>query len=34
MSGFTFKGPNLGFWPESLLVVMEWDGSGANMVAC
>jgi len=34
MSGFTLKGPNSGFWPESLLEVLEWDGSGTNIVAC
>jgi len=33
MGGFTLKGPNSGFWPESLLAVLEWDGSGADMMA-
>ena len=34
MSGFTLKGPNSGFWPESLIEVLEWDWCGADMVAC
>jgi len=34
MGGFTLKGPNSGFWPENLLEVLEWDGSGADIVAC
>jgi len=34
MGRFTLKGPNSGFDPESLLEVLEWDGSGANMAAC
>jgi len=34
MGGFTLKGPNSGFWPESLLEFLEWDGSGADMMAC
>ena len=34
MGGFTLKGPNSGFWPESLPEVLEWDGSGADMMAC
>ena len=33
MGGFTLKGPNSGFWPESLLEVLEWDSSGADMMA-
>jgi len=32
MSGFTLKGPNSGFWPESLLEVLEWDSSGTDMM--
>ena len=34
MGGFTLKGPNYGFWPKSLLEVLEWDVSGADIVAC
>jgi len=34
MNGFTLKGPNSGFWPGSLLEILEWDGSGADMMAC
>jgi len=34
IGGFILNGPNSGFWPESLLDVLEWDGSGADMVAC
>jgi len=34
MGGFTLKGPNSGFWPESLLEVLEWDGCSADMMAC
>jgi len=34
MGGFTLKGPNSGFWTETLVEVLEWDGSGADMVAC
>jgi len=34
MGGLTRKGPNSGFWPESLLEVLEWDGSGTAIVAC
>jgi len=34
MDGFTLKGPNSGFWLESLLEVLEWDVSGADIVAC
>ena len=34
MGGFTNKGQNSGFWPASLPEVLEWDGSGADMVAC
>jgi len=34
MGGFTFKSPNSGFWPESLLEVLQWDGSGADIVVC
>jgi len=34
MGGFTLKGPNSGSWPKSLLEVLEWDGSGADMMAC
>jgi len=34
MGGFTLRGPNSGFWPESLLEVLEWDGSGADIVDC
>jgi len=34
MGGFTLKCPNSGFWLESLLEVLEWDGSGVDMMAC
>jgi len=34
IGGFTLKGLNYGCWPESLLEVLEWDSSGADMVAC
>ena len=34
MCGFTLKGLNSGFWPGSLLEVLEWDISGADIVAC
>jgi len=34
MSRFTLKGPNSGFWPEGLREVLEWDGSGADIIAC
>jgi len=34
MGGFTLNGPNSGFRPKSLLEVPEWDGSGADIVAC
>ena len=33
MGVFTLKGPNSGFWPESLLEVLQWDGSGTDMIA-
>jgi len=34
MGGFTLNSPNSGFWPESVLEVPEWNGSGADMMAC
>jgi len=33
MGGFNLKGPNSGFWPESLLEDLEWEVSGADMMA-
>jgi len=34
MGGLICKGPNSGFWPESLADVLEWDVSGPDIVAC
>jgi len=34
MGGLIFQGTYCGFWHESLPEVLEWDGSGVDMLPC